>query len=93
MISVKFKVHGRVQGVSFRKHTKEKSIELGLRGWCMNTDEGTVVGVVEGEEDKVSQMKVWLQKTGSPQSLIDHVDFEEEQTISKFTYDTFDIRQ
>lgn len=31
--SISFEVHGRVQGVFFRKHTQKKAKELGLVGW------------------------------------------------------------
>lgn len=41
-------VRGRVQGVWYRKHTREKALELGLRGWVMNQPDGSVL--VEAEE-------------------------------------------
>ncbi|XP_033149984.1 acylphosphatase-2 [Drosophila busckii] len=44
-----FEVFGIVQGVFFRKHTQAKAKQLGLGGWCMNTREGTVKGVIEGK--------------------------------------------
>nr|CAD7403455.1 unnamed protein product [Timema poppensis] len=54
-------VYGKVQGVFFRKNTVLKGRELGLRGWCMNTSEGTVRGAMEGQVGKVAEMKYWLQ--------------------------------
>lgn len=45
--SIKFEVTGRVQGVFFRKYTKNKAEELGLTGWCRNTPHGSVEGEYE----------------------------------------------
>lgn len=38
------------------QYTQQESKKLGLRGWCMNTEKGTVQGVMEGEEQKVKNM-------------------------------------
>ncbi|CAG2057845.1 unnamed protein product [Timema podura] len=57
------RVYGIVQGVFFRKNTVLKGRELGLRGWCMNTSEGTVRGAMEGQAGKVAEMKYWLQNS------------------------------
>jgi len=46
-IITKFEVSGRVQGVFFRKSTKEKADELGIWGWVRNTARGTVEGEFE----------------------------------------------
>ena len=59
-----------VQGVFFRKHTKKAADKLGLVGWVENTPTGSVRGVVQGPEDAVGRMKVWLSSTGSPKSVI-----------------------
>lgn len=32
----RIKVHGKVQGVFFRKYTQRKAMELGLVGWVKN---------------------------------------------------------
>nr|CAD7437914.1 unnamed protein product [Timema bartmani] len=54
-----------MQGVFFRKNTVLRGRELGLRGWCMNTSEGTVRGAMEGQAGKVAEMKYWLQNTST----------------------------
>ena len=38
------------------KNTEEAAKRLGIRGWCMNTREGTVKGVIEGEEKPFNEM-------------------------------------
>lgn len=93
LLCVDFEVYGKVQGVFFRKSTQKEAMALGLRGWCMNTTEGTVKGSMEGEPDKVEKMKQWLKSTGSPLSRIDKANFTNERKISNFSYDTFSIRR
>lgn len=43
-------------GVFFRKYTQQKAKSLGLRGWCTNTDYGTVKGKIEGTKQTVEEM-------------------------------------
>ncbi|CAJ1932852.1 unnamed protein product [Cylindrotheca closterium] len=82
-----YRVHGKVQGVSFRKYTQQKATELGLSGWIRNNkSNGTVEGQVlccsnnnnsnSNNNDKCNQMKMWLQNEGSPLSEIEHAHFE-----------------
>ncbi|KAK2576684.1 hypothetical protein KPH14_005345 [Odynerus spinipes] len=93
LVGLDFEVFGTVQGVFFRKHTQKKGQELGLKGWCMNTDKGTVVGQLEGEEKKVEEMKHWLQQTGSPNSVIDKAIFQNEKEITSPSFASFEIRK
>merc|ERR1712142_1037586 len=75
LISVNYEVHGRVQGVFFRKHTNKKAQELKIAGWVMNTDHGTVKGNLQGSTSQVEEMKKWLTEVGSPKSKIKKCDF------------------
>jgi acylphosphatase len=79
--------------VYFRKHTEEHARELGLRGWVMNTANGTVVGELEGSTEKVQEMKEWLTHTGSPKSVIERAVFKNERTVDKNSFNSFDIRK
>lgn len=92
LLRVEFEVFGKVQGVFFRKYTRAKSQELGLKGWCMNTTQNTVRGVLEGELDKISIMKKWLQCEGSPQSKIEKAVFVNEIPITQYSFSSFEIR-
>lgn len=38
------------------QHTQKKATELNLRGWCRNTDTGTVLGCLEGERLQIDMM-------------------------------------
>ena len=57
--SVEFEVSGRVQGVFFRACTEQKAKVLGIRGWVMNTPQGTVKGLLQSnDEKKLDEMMV-----------------------------------
>ena len=90
----RFKVSGRVQGVFFRKFTKQKADELGVTGWCRNTSDGeSVEGEIEGTEFKIQDMMTWLRKEGSPQSVIGGSVFDLLADDSDGIYNSFDIRR
>lgn len=88
-----FEVFGRVQGVFFRKYTKQQADQLNVAGWCMNTRDGTVKGEIEGAENNVKAMMEWLRCTGSPSSRVDKADFTPLKLIEKPVYDSFAIRR
>ena len=54
MLSVDYEVFGKVQRVFFRKNTKQKAEELGLKGWVKNTRSRSVAGQLEGEMTQVN---------------------------------------
>lgn len=89
---MEFEVFGKVQKVFFRKYTQKKAIELGLKGWVMNTAQGTVVGQMQGPKNNIESMKQWLQKTGSPKSKIEKTAFRNEGPITSCAYRSFEIR-
>lgn len=53
-------VSGRVQGVFFRRETREQSIARGLTGWVRNNSDGRVEVMICGEEVNVRAMQTWL---------------------------------
>ncbi|XP_034666487.1 acylphosphatase-2 [Drosophila subobscura] len=89
----KFEVFGKVQGVYFRKHTNNKAKQLALVGWCMNTDEGSVKGVMEGSLENIIEMKHWLQHKGSPRSVIQKAVFSANEPLVSSNFETFSIRR
>ncbi|KAF6209947.1 hypothetical protein GE061_015702 [Apolygus lucorum] len=52
------------RGVSFRAYTKRQAQKLGVFGWVQNTPRDTVIGAVQGESNRVEEMKEWLKNTG-----------------------------
>ena len=52
-------IKGYVQGVFYRASTREKAVELGLKGWVRNLHDGNVEAVFEGPVDKIQQAVEW----------------------------------
>jgi acylphosphatase len=49
--TVKIRVTGRVQGVYFRRFTKNKAQDLGVKGSVQNMEDGRVEIIVHAEAD------------------------------------------
>uniref|UniRef100_G3TQN2 acylphosphatase n=1 Tax=Loxodonta africana TaxID=9785 RepID=G3TQN2_LOXAF len=79
-------------GVCFRMYAESEAKKIGVVGWVKNTGKGTVIGQVQGPEEKVNSMKSWLSRVGSPSSRIDRTNFSNEKAISKLEYTNFSIR-
>lgn len=88
-----FEVFGKVQNVFFRKYTQKQAISLHLTGWCMNTKQNTVIGELEGDETKINEMKIWLENTGSPYSIISKATFSPLIPSEIQMYKTFTIKK
>lgn len=87
-----FTVHGRVQGVFFRKFTVAKAKALHLVGWCANSQRGTVVGECQGKPEALAEMKEWLCTEGSPHSHIERCEFKQERDLDQLQFETFERR-
>ena len=65
MIQEKVRKHiffyGRVQGVGFRYYAVQKANQLGLTGWVKNLYDGSVEMEVEGQEELIDQLIIFLQ--------------------------------
>lgn len=82
LVALDFEIHGKVQGVFFRKHTQQECKRLGVSGWVMNTPRKTVVGYAEGSKPSIDSLKRWLRTTGSPKSRIDKAVFKPEKPLT-----------
>lgn len=82
-------VKGRVQGVWFRKFTKERADHLNIYGFVQNEIEDIVSIEAEGTEEILSQFIDWLHK-GSPLSRVREVVFD---TGEFQNYSIFEIRR
>ncbi|HSJ69577.1 MAG TPA: acylphosphatase [Anditalea sp.] len=61
-VTKRIKVIGKVQGVFFRKSTKDKAMELDIKGWVRNEEDGAVLTEIEGHRHAVMAMEAWLKK-------------------------------
>ncbi|KAL1924312.1 uncharacterized protein VTP21DRAFT_7347 [Calcarisporiella thermophila] len=91
LVSLKFEVFGRVQGVFFRKYAVGKARGYKLVGWVRNTSRDTVEGVAQGEHKKIQEYKHWLRYEGSPKSEVTDAKFEEKE-IEELEYEDFEVR-
>ncbi|MEZ4720722.1 MAG: acylphosphatase [Flavobacteriales bacterium] len=68
----KIRVIGRVQGVWFRKYTKQKADELAISGFVRNERDGSVYMEAEGEAAAMDEFIQWCY-VGSPESKVAQV--------------------
>lgn len=59
MKAVRIQVYGLVQGVFFRASTKQEADRLGLKGWCRNEPDGSVLIIAEGSDEQLDQFEAW----------------------------------
>jgi acylphosphatase len=53
-------ISGRVQGVGFRFFVENKAIQIGVRGWVRNEDDGRVQVYATGTPDQLNQLAALL---------------------------------
>ncbi|MBI1802748.1 MAG: acylphosphatase [Chloroflexi bacterium] len=53
-------ISGHVQGVYFRQNTQRQAARLGLTGYALNRDDGTVEVAAEGGRAALESLLVWL---------------------------------
>ena len=82
-------VSGRVQGVYFRSHTRDKALGFHVTGWVRNMDDGRVEAVFEGDERDVKQMVEWC-RVGEGYARVDDVEVVDEDYKGEFS--GFEIR-
>ena len=69
-------VEGKVQGVFFRKTTKQKSQELNITGWVKNTSDDKVEILAFGNTEDLSKFITWC-KQGPPKAIVKNIHVEE----------------
>lgn len=82
-------VKGSVQGVFFRKNTKDVATNLNLTGWVKNTDDGDVEIVAQGTDDALQQLINWC-KQGPPKADVEDVvvkDIKPDHELQEFLVD------
>lgn len=79
--------------VNIRLSTFTKFYRTIVKGFCMNTTDGTVKGKLEGDEGRMRQMMEWLKTTGSPKSNITKALFSDPKPIKEFSVRSFSIKR
>ncbi len=57
LVGLRYEIFGKVQGVFFRKFTKEKADSLGVVGYVLNTKQNTVKGEAPGTSERIEALK------------------------------------
>lgn len=83
----KFTVTGRVQGVYYRAHTKDKAEELELTGYARNEDDGSVTVVACGDPGAIQLLQDWLWD-GPPAAVVEQVT---ELSCTEENFDDFQV--
>ena len=83
-------VTGKVQGVWFRKYTKDKADELGIKGYVRNEFDRSVFISAEGNKQVLGKFINWLYK-GSPLARVSEVVYDNCIDLQGFT--KFEIRK
>jgi acylphosphatase len=86
--TVNILISGRVQGVYFRRFTRNKAKELGVKGTVRNREDGCVEIVAQAEADILEAFIQWCHK-GPITARVDKVELIEVDNAEKF--DTFEI--
>ena len=76
IVSRRFVIGGRVQGVGFRWFTHDAAAGEGLHGWVRNLADGSVEVVVEGETAAIDRLEAKLRR-GPSQARVEGVVVEE----------------
>ena len=74
--TVRVRIAGRVQGVSFRAWTRDEAERLGLDGWVRNEVDGSVTALLDGARANVDAMIERLHQ-GPPTAAVSSVTVEE----------------
>ncbi len=86
---VNLKIYGRVQMVMYRDSVRRQAKKLGLTGWVMNEDDGTVRVVADGEEENLKKLIDWCYN-GPMLAKVDKIDIEWREATGQFN--NFDIK-
>jgi len=86
--TVSITITGKVQGVFFRKYTKEKADQLGIMGTVSNQPDGSVQITATGTREQLDEFIKWCH-LGSPKSKVESVDF---QMMPFIFFDRFSIK-
>lgn len=73
--ALRLRIHGRVQGVSYRASAAAEARHLGLHGWVRNRRDGTVEALVAGSPEAVERFLAWARQ-GPPSARVSRVETE-----------------
>jgi acylphosphatase len=81
LITRRYLVQGRVQGVGFRWFVEREAQTLGVTGWVRNNPDGTVETLATGTRHQLSELHRRLRE-GPRAARVDNVEVSEGQPVS-----------
>lgn len=81
---VHLRIHGLVQGVSYRACARDEALLLGLRGWVRNLPNGDVEAIVSGAPQAVDRFIAWCRQ-GPAEAAVDSVAVTEDSSSQAFS--------
>lgn len=82
-VRAEVRFYGKVQQVFFRDYTRRFADRLGVKGWVMNCEDGSVLAVFEGEKADILEL-IRLLKEEHPYARVDHVDVKWREFTGEF---------
>jgi acylphosphatase len=82
LIARAVRVYGLVQGVNYRRFTKEAADRLGLRGWVRNEADGSVSALIAHQSRAVLDRMLELMREGPWPAQVERLDSEPAEELS-----------
>ncbi len=82
-------ISGHVQGVFFRASTQKQALQLSLKGFVCNLNNGRVKVVANGNPQNIQTLIAWCQH-GPPTARVEKVKVSSYESTE--SYSTFEIR-
>jgi len=82
-------VTGKVQGVFYRAHTKRFALELELKGYVQNQEDGSVKIIAQGTKPRIKELELWCNQ-GPKLAAVKTVQIQYTKPQEEFT--TFERR-
>lgn len=82
-------IHGKVQGVFFRKTAKSMAQKFAITGWVKNLENGNVECEICGDHQMLENFIAWA-KEGPAGAKVSNVDVSAKTTVG---YQGFEIRK
>jgi len=79
ILTLRFVVEGRVQGVGFRAGARRLAAQLGISGSARNLPDGSVEVLAQGDPAAIEAFALWLER-GPAHARVDRVQRSERMT-------------
>jgi acylphosphatase len=75
---INLEILGRVQGVGYRYSCMDAARKIGVKGFVQNKSDGSVYAEAEGDEEQLTQFRLWCRQGPSMAKVIEIIETEGE---------------